>query len=64
MGKDTRPLWQQMGRKSEDDEQEMEQPAQTSSRWGEWFKKRIIGEKTAGTTAAEEIEKAKKKQGY
>jgi hypothetical protein len=44
-------LWEQMGRKDED----------KSSRWGEWFKKRIIGEKTARDIAEEESEKLKKK---
>lgn len=44
-------LWQQMGR------EEDKQP----SRWGEWFKKRIIGEKTAAESAQEEMEKLKKK---
>lgn len=47
-------LWQQMGR-------EEEKP----SRWGEWFKKRIIGEKTAREIAEEEeAEKIKKNNGF
>ena len=44
-------LWEKMGRKEE------EKP----SRWGEWFKKRIIGEKTAAEIAEEETEKLKNK---
>jgi hypothetical protein len=45
-----KPFW-------ESEEQTQEQP----SRWGEWFKKRIIGEKTAAEVATEEAEKLKKK---
>lgn len=44
-------LWKQTGR-------EQEQP----SRWGEWFKKRIIGEKTARDIAEEQAEELKKKK--
>lgn len=44
-------LWKQTGR-------EEEQP----SRWGEWFKKRIIGEKTARDIAEEQSEELKKKK--
>jgi hypothetical protein len=46
-----KPLWEQMGR-------EESQP----SRWGEWFKKRIIGEKTAREIATEQAEELKKKK--
>lgn len=46
-----KPFW-------EDDEEKKQQP----SRWGEWFQKRIIGEKTAAEVATEEVEKLKKKQ--
>lgn len=48
---DEQSLWEQMGR-------EESQP----SRWGDWFKKRIIGEKTAREIAEDEAEKTKKKQ--
>ena len=47
---DEQSLWEQTGRKEPD-----------TSRWGEWFKKRIIGEKTARDLAEEETEKLKKK---
>jgi hypothetical protein len=46
-----KPFW-------EGEEEKKEQP----SRWGEWFKKNIIGEKTAAEVATEEIEKLKKKK--
>lgn len=49
---DEQSLWEQMGRKED----------KTPSRWGEWFQKRIVGEKTAQDVAAEEAEKLKKKQ--
>ena len=45
-------LWQQTGRKEDE----------TPSRWGEWFKKRIIGEKTARDVAEEQAEELKKKK--
>lgn len=45
-------LWEQTGRRED----------KTPSRWGEWFQKRIIGEKTARDIAEEEAEKLKKKQ--
>lgn len=32
------------------------------SRWGDWFKKRIIGEKTAREIAEEQSEELKKKK--
>lgn len=57
MGKDTKPLWQQMGRKTPDKEEEA-QP----SRWGKWFNERIVGNKTAAEVATEEAEKLKKKK--
>ena len=47
---DEESLWEQIGRKEPD-----------TSRWSEWFKKRIIGEKTAREIAEEEAEKLKKK---
>jgi hypothetical protein len=47
-----KPLWEQMGREEE------AQP----SRWGEWFKKRIVGEKTAAEVATEQAEELKKKK--
>lgn len=50
--KGEKSLWEQMGR--EEDKE--------NSRWGEWFKKRIIGEKTAREIAEEEAEKLKKKK--
>jgi hypothetical protein len=44
-------LWQQTGREE-----------QKPSRWGEWFQKRIIGEKTARDIAEEQAEELKKKK--
>jgi hypothetical protein len=52
--KDEKSLWEKMGRDVEKDEE--------PSRWGEWFKRRIVGDKTAAETATEEIEKLKKKK--
>jgi hypothetical protein len=46
-------LWEQMGRKEK---------KESPSRWGEWFKKRIIGEKTAAEIAEEQAEELKKKK--
>jgi hypothetical protein len=46
-----KPFW-------EGEEETQKQP----SRWGDWFKKRIIGEKTAAEVATEEAEKLKKKK--
>jgi hypothetical protein len=46
-----KPFW-------EGEEEKQEQP----SRWNDWFKKRIIGEKTAAEVATEEAEKLKKKK--
>lgn len=48
---DEKSLWEQTGRKED-------QP----SRWGDWFKKRIIGEKTARDIAEEQAEELKKKK--
>jgi hypothetical protein len=48
-------LWEKMGRDTSQKETQ-EEP----SRWGDWFKKRILGEKTAAEVATEEIEKLKK----
>jgi hypothetical protein len=45
-------LWEQMGRDTKP----------KPSRWGEWFQKRIVGEKTAAEIATEETEKLKKKR--
>lgn len=49
--KGKKSLWEQMGRDTED----------KPSRWSDWVKKRIIGEKTAREIAEEEAEKLKKK---
>jgi hypothetical protein len=46
-----KPFW-------ESEEKNQEEP----SRWGEWFKKRIIGEKTAAEVATEQAEELKKKK--
>jgi hypothetical protein len=48
-----KPFWE-----GEEEEKKQEQP----SRWNDWFKKRIIGEKTAAEVATEEAEKLKKKK--
>jgi len=45
-------LWEQTGRKED----------KTPSRWGEWFQKRIIGEKTARELSEEQAEELKKKK--
>lgn len=50
--KGEKSLWEQMGRKED----------KTPSRWGEWFQKRIIGEKTAREVAEEQAEKLRKKK--
>jgi hypothetical protein len=53
-------LWQQMGRDTEEEEEEVpaEKPAYD---WG-GLKSRLIGDKFAGEVATEEIEKLKKKK--
>ena len=48
---DEESLWEQTGRKKSD-----------TSRWGDWFKKRILGEKTARDIAEEQTEELKKKK--
>lgn len=48
---DEESLWEQTGRKESD-----------NSRWGDWFRKRIIGEKTAREIAEEQAEELKKKK--
>ncbi len=47
-------LWEQMGRDTAEE--------QKPSRWGEWFNKRIVGEKTAAEVAEEQVEELKKKK--
>ena len=49
---DEQSLWEQAGRKEDE----------TPSRWGEWFRKRIIGEKTAREIAEDQAEEMKKKK--
>jgi len=48
---DEESLWEQTGRKEPD-----------TSRWVDWFKKRIIGEKTAREISQEKSEELKKKK--
>jgi hypothetical protein len=54
-------LWQQLGRDVPDMEEETAEPTKSYDWSG--LKSRILGEKTAGETATEEIEKLKKKNG-
>lgn len=49
---DEESLWEQAGRKED----------KTPSRWGEWFQKRIVGEKTAREIAEDQAEELKKKK--
>lgn len=60
--KKKKPLWQQMGRDTEEEEEEI--PAEKPAYDWSGLKNRLIGTKTAAEVATEEVEKLKKKKGY